>query len=325
MIYIIYLLLAAAVVWCSIKCAKYVDLLDKKTDLSGAFIGGVILAAVTSLPELFTSISALFVLETPRLELILGNILGSNIFNIAALACIVLFTVKGFSKANIMKSHIGTIICTAVLYLLLMFSSFIQSLDFHFLTISVLSVAILLVYAFAVRKMAGDESETDEECDSALTVRQIVLRFILTAVCLVAASIAVTYVTDKIQQQLPWLGATLAGAILLGVATSLPELTSCIALAKRGNFNAAFGNITGSNIFNMFIIVVADILFWNGSVYLFDKQAKVLLIFGLISMLALLAEIILRRAKKKHSRIWYWLLSGVSIVCYILFLVFSLI
>ena len=325
MIYVIYLLLAATVVWCSVKCANYVDLLDKKTNLSGAFIGGVILAAVTSLPELFTSISALFVLKSPRPELILGNILGSNIFNIAALSCIIIFTVKGFLKANIMKSHIGTVICTALLYLMLMFSTFVFNIDFHFLTVSVLSVVILLVYAFSVRKMAGDESETDEDCDSTLTVRQIVLRFLLTAVCLVAASIAVTYVTDRIQQQLPWLGATLAGAVLLGVATSLPELSSCIALAKKGNHNAALGNITGSNIFNMFIIVIADILFWSGSVYLFDRQARILLVFGFISMAALLLQILLKRSRKEHSKVWYILLSSVSVLCYILFLVLSLI
>ena len=50
MIYLIYVLLALAVVGFSIKAADYVDLIDKKTNISGAFIGGVMLAAITSLP-----------------------------------------------------------------------------------------------------------------------------------------------------------------------------------------------------------------------------------------------------------------------------------
>ena len=58
MIYILYLVLAAGVVFSSNLAAKYVDILDKQTRLSGAFIGGVMLSAVTSLPELFTSISS---------------------------------------------------------------------------------------------------------------------------------------------------------------------------------------------------------------------------------------------------------------------------
>lgn len=57
MIYLLYLLVAAGVVLFSVKASEYVDLLDKKTSLSGAFIGGIMLSAVTSLPELFTSIS----------------------------------------------------------------------------------------------------------------------------------------------------------------------------------------------------------------------------------------------------------------------------
>ncbi len=324
MIYLIYLLLACAVIWFSIKCANYVDLLDKKTNLSGAFIGGVLLAAVTSLPELFTSISALFILKQPRPELIVGNMLGSNIFNLAALAVIILFAVSTLIQAKVTKSHIKTILATALLYLVLM-AHFWVGLDYHLLTVSVLSVVIALVYLLTIREMAGDESETDDTCDSTLSVRQIVVRFSLMAVGLVATSVAVTYVTDLIQQKLPWLGATLAGAVLLGVATSLPELTSGIALVKRCNVNAAIGNVVGSNIFNMFIIVIADLLLVKSTVYLLDKQANVMLVFGLISMLAFLAIILLQRRQKAVCRVWYYLLAAVSVICYLLFLVFSLV
>ncbi len=72
LIYVSYLVVASLVVFCSIKCARYVDLLDSKTNISGAFIGGIILAAVTSLPELITSLSSIFIVDNP--ELIIGNI-----------------------------------------------------------------------------------------------------------------------------------------------------------------------------------------------------------------------------------------------------------
>ena len=58
MSYLAFFVLAAAILFLSVKLSEYVDLLDKSTKVSGAFIGGVLLAAVTSLPELFTSISA---------------------------------------------------------------------------------------------------------------------------------------------------------------------------------------------------------------------------------------------------------------------------
>ena len=75
----IYLILAGGLVFLSDKLGNYIDLLDKKTNLSGAFLGGVLLAAVTSLPELFTSVSAA---RKGNDDIAVGNILGSNIFNI---------------------------------------------------------------------------------------------------------------------------------------------------------------------------------------------------------------------------------------------------
>ena len=84
MIIIGYLILAVIVMGFSIQLSNYVDIIDKRTSISGAFIGGVILAAITSLPELFTSISATALLGQP--ELVIGNILGSDIFNTAVLA-----------------------------------------------------------------------------------------------------------------------------------------------------------------------------------------------------------------------------------------------
>ena len=52
----LYVVLAGSIIFLSIKLGNYVDMLDKKTKISGAFIGGILLAAITSLPELFTSI-----------------------------------------------------------------------------------------------------------------------------------------------------------------------------------------------------------------------------------------------------------------------------
>ena len=57
--FVLYFILAGALVFLSNKLGQYIDLLDKKTKVSGAFLGGVLLAAVTSLPELFTSFSSI--------------------------------------------------------------------------------------------------------------------------------------------------------------------------------------------------------------------------------------------------------------------------
>ena len=111
----LYLVVATAVVFLSIKLAKYVDLLDKKTKLSGAIIGGVFLAAVTSIPELFTSISSIFIVPgAESSQMVIGNILGSDLFNSFVLALTFIFTYQHFRKTKVSKGQVSTTITLVI-------------------------------------------------------------------------------------------------------------------------------------------------------------------------------------------------------------------
>ncbi len=320
MLLLIYAILAVAVIFLSIKAANYVDLLDKKTHLSGAFIGGVLLAAVTSLPELFTSISATVFIGNPSLSM--GNILGSNLFNLAVLALLIIITIQGFDKAKLSKSHLYTNICTIGMYLVIALS-LVLPIDIEILTVSLISIIIAILYAAGLKGMADAPAEqAEKEDDNHLTVKQVVLRFILASVALIVTSIMVTYVADRIATTYN-LGSGLVGAVFLGVATSLPELTSCIALVKAKNFNMCVGNIVGSNLFNFVILVIADILYIPSSVYIFtDKGTFSLLVFGLVASLLMAFILLLKTMKKKFNKITpvYVVCCFAIILCYIAFL-----
>lgn len=319
MIYILYLVLAAVVVFVSIKCAEYVDLIDKKTNLSGAFIGGVILAAVTSLPELFTSITAIAVNEP---GLVMGNVLGSNIFNITILAVLVLLFMKRFVESKISTSHQITLACTLVVYAILTVVVTLK-IDKAFFGISFASALILIIYFVSLKFLAGESGESDEQDTSALTIKQIVVRFILAAVVLVGASVAITFVTDIIAEQLN-LNASLAGALFLGVATSLPELSSSVALARRKNFNAMTGNIVGSNMFNYLILTIGDIMYNKGSIYAdaTGKQTDALIIFGFVASV-FTGILLFAKNRSKPKKIIVYCSAGGVVVCYIAFLLMS--
>ena len=318
----LYLVLAAFVVFFSIKLATYVDLIDKKTNLSGAFIGGVILAAVTSLPELFTSISAITIVNQPNM--VLGNILGSNIFNMTILGLLILFFTKKFGKSIVGESHLKTAIFSLVLFAILFFALFLRY-DKTFLGISIYSIIIIIIYVVSVRFMAGDDASEDGEDKSKLTLKQVIILFSIMAVLLVASSIAITYVTDKLASKIN-LGATIAGAIFLGVATSLPELTSCFALAKKGNFNACVGNILGSGVFNFFILAIGDLIYRKGSLYEGEKQTKSLILFGGISIILVVTTLLIKSKQNKETKkvnIIYKLIGLGIISCYVLFIVLA--
>lgn len=316
MIYFSYAIVAAIVVFLSIKVADYVDMIDKTTSLSGAFIGGIMLSAVTSLPELLTTISATAWLGNPGLSL--GNILGSNLFNLTILAVLILLSAKIFNKSIISKSHTVTNILLCFIYgtLLLNLSGLLQ---FEVFSINITSVLIFVFYIFGLKTMASDtddnsNNEVEDEIVVTLSLNQIIFRFILTSIGLVAFSILITYITDIISAKLN-LGAGLAGALFLGIATSLPEVTSCISLVKKKNFNLAVGNILGSNIFNFLVLFIADLLYTKGTIYLFNDMETVnLLIFGAISTPLML---FILNGKNKKSYIY----PSIGImVCYLLFL-----
>lgn len=314
MIYLLYALVAAGVVGLSVKASDYIDLLDKKTSLSGAFLGGIMLSAVTSLPELFTSISATMLIHEP--DMCLGNILGSDLFNLAALAACILIFARSFRGAKLSHSHqvvnILVLCCYGVMIL-----NWLGILHLEIFSINITSVIIVLLYILSIRFLSADNgaAEAEEEQESSpLTVQQIVFRFVAVSVGIIVLSIVLTYTTDGIAERLH-LGEGLAGALFLGVATSLPELSSTVALFRMKNFDIAFGNIVGSNIFNFIIMAVVDILYIRGTVYDFsDPQTVTLLLCGTVA-LAFMA--LLMRSRNRLSR---FACPAAIVLCYATFL-----
>lgn len=317
MIYLGYAVCAFLMAFLAIKASVYVDLLDKKTNLSGAFIGGVMLSAVTSLPELFTSLTSTVWLDEPGL--CLGNIIGSNLLNLTVLAVLMLVFFKAFSKARVASSHTIVAVTLILIYslMILHWLKILQGgLVFNKYSISIITILIAVLYIYCIRNMADDSSEdTEEEAQTNLTVKQIVIRFILVSIGIIAVSILATQFTDKIAQKHN-LGAGLAGALFLGVATSLPELVSTTNLFKLKNYNVAIGNIIGSNIFNFFILCVADVCYFgNKTVYDYSDPKNInLLIFGIIAHLFML---FMFKFKNKATQA---IASLTVIACYIAFL-----
>lgn len=298
---LLYFLSGVGLVFFSVKCADYVDLLDKKTSMSGAFIGGVILAAVTSLPELITSISALTI---GNAGLIVGNVLGSNIFNLCIFGALTALSVKAFANTKIGKAHLATIICTIVADILMVVTMWLDPkvTRIPYIEVNAASLIILVIYFISLRFLSNDDCQNEEEDNCKLTVKQIVTRFILMSVGLVIMSIIVTYFTDKVQEKLN-LSASLAGAIFLGVVTSLPEVTSSIALVRKRNFNAMVGNVVGSNMFNFTIFSVADFIAGETVIYSTksDTASLYMIIFGVLSTVLVAASILLQSKFRNNN------------------------
>lgn len=282
MIYVAYLLIAAAVTVLSIKAADYVDWIDKKTSLSGAFIGGIMLSAVTSLPEVFTSLTSTLLLDEPGL--CIGNILGSDLFNLLVLSVLVIIYNRNFSLAQTSTGHQVVLLTVLAGYCAIVLNM-LGILNFDLFTVNITSILLIICYVISIKYLSGEESDQSEDADEIpLSLKQILIRFVLVSIGIVILSILISHTTDIISDRLN-LGKGLAGALFMGIATSLPELSSTITLFRKKCYDIAVGNIVGSNIFNLIILSLSDLLYSGSGIYDFsDPKTVNLLVFGFIAM-----------------------------------------
>jgi len=194
-----------------------------------------------------------------------------------------------------------------------------------------MSLVIFVIYAVSLWKTPKVEETPEEEkvMESKLTVKQIVILFIIFSILLISASVGVTYLTDWVVQVYNIPGKTFSGALFLGVATSLPELTSTINLSKKKNFDAAFGNIIGSNVFNFLILFIADIFTFIPGKPLYQSEGistLLLIIFGSISVILMIVSLLIKDKISKHikaARVYYTVIGTLYVGMYITFLILS--
>ena len=325
---LIYAVLASLVVFLSIKLSDYVDLLDKKTKVSGALLGGILLAGVTSLPELFTSLTGTLIVGDNKL--VLGNIMGSDFFDIMIFGVVYFLFFMKFTQGKVGKQHYLTCFFTALMLIVVTIAAFIFNKNGWLLGwFNPMSILIIIIYVLSVvfTPKTEEKEEQEEPVESKWSVKQIWILLAIFSVVLIGASIGVTMVTEQIVNGYN-IGHTFGGSLFLGVATSLPEVTATISLCKKKNFNAAYGDILGSCVFNIVILALADaISFRAGPLYTINNDSFMLIIGTMITLALTFVSILFIRSKffknDIKSRVILYSIATLLIASYILYLVFS--
>ena len=324
---LIYAVLASLVVFLSIKLSNYVDLLDKKTKVSGALLGGILLAGVTSLPELFTSLTGTLIVGDNHL--VLGNIMGSDFFDIMIFGVVYFLFFKKFTQGKVGKQHYLTCLFTALMLVAVTIAAFVFNKN-HWLIgwFNPMSLVIIAIYVISIIfTPKTEEKEEHEEVNTKLTVKQIWILLAIFSLVLIGASISVTLVTEQIVEGFK-IDGTFGGSLFLGVATSLPEVTATISLCKKKNFDAAYGDILGSCVFNIIILGIADALsFRAGPLYTVTSESLMLIIGTAFTLLVVFCSILFIKSKyfknNIKSRILLYALGALLVSSYIVYLVLS--
>ncbi|MCJ7432011.1 MAG: hypothetical protein MUO77_00845 [Anaerolineales bacterium] len=267
MIWIEFIVCATAITWSGYILSKYGDIIAEKTGLGRAWIGAILIAGVTSLPELASGVSAVAWLKAPNLAA--GAVLGSCLFNLMLIAFMDLAYQPGRVLANAQDVHILSGGLGVLLLGLVAMGVLIgpRLNGFGVLGISFLSIVIVILYALGGKMIAGLEKERvgqileqgAREMDYAqISARKAYAVFIMGAIAMILLGIWLAFLGDRLSAT-TGLSRSFVGNLFLAVCTSLPEIAASLAAIRLGAIDLAIGDVLGSNLFNVTLLATYDL------------------------------------------------------------------
>lgn len=250
--------------------SRYGDVIAEKTGLSGTWIGFVLLATVTSLPELITGISAVTLARAPNIAL--GDVLGSCVFNLL-LIVLLDFLHRGASiytrvgRGHVLAAGFGIILIGFVGFSLLLAGSGASWAIGHVglyspVIVAVYLVAMRTVFRYERQQVAAFSAEVAERYPQ-ISLPQAVRRYALAAVFVVGVGVALPFLGEAMAAAMGW-HRSFVGTLFIAFATSVPELAVTLAALRLGALDMAIGNLFGSNLFDILIVAVDDLFFLDG-------------------------------------------------------------
>jgi len=313
LVWLKFVLCVAIIVFSGSKLARYGDAIGEKTGLGRIWIGLVLLALITSMPELVTSVSAAALVGIP--DLAFGTVFGSCLFNltIIGLLDILHHSTPVLNKAS--SRHMAwaglEILLVAIAGGSIFSGGRLSGLAVGW--VSIPSIIILIVYLAGVRGMFCFERRHQPVSPQAvplqyenISTRSAWVKFTLAAAAVVGAGIWLSFIGDEIAETTGW-GASFVGSLFLAVTTSMPELVVAIGALRLGAVDMAIADILGANMLDIVIITWADLFYTRGPIFSLVSNAHLTTAAVVIVMsLLVIAGLRFRQRRKTFVVIsWY--------------------
>ena len=235
--------------------------LARNFKLSPMLIGLTIVAFGTSAPEFAVSIQSLIINNG---DMILGNVIGSNILNtfliLGVCALIHSLTVKN----NTVKKELPIALLLTTLFIVLMSDSLFSLGDNSFTRQDgIVLLLFFLVFIYYLISMMRNKIDADQDTPIKYNKFKSSLLTILGVVGIIMGS---RFVVDGASTIAEILGVSqrMISLTIVALGTSLPELATSIAATRKGEYDIAIGNVIGSNIFNIGIVVGLPVALLGG-------------------------------------------------------------
>lgn len=218
-----------------------------KLNIPKIIVGLTVVSFATSAPELMVSVLSAF---NGSSDLAVGNVIGSNIANIALiLAVVLLFSKISLNKSFFQKDYVILLFSTFLFYLLSFYDHNLSSID------GIIFILILIIYVAYLIKSARTDTFDDTSAEFVnVSWVKIILILLLGIIALYFGSELLVSNAIIIAKKLG-VSERVIGVTIVAIGTSLPELVASLVAIKKKENAISFGNIIGSNIFNILCVL----------------------------------------------------------------------
>ncbi len=315
---------AAVILIASQFLARSADTVAEKTGLGRSFVGVVMLATATSLPEMGTGISAIVLVDAP--DLAAGDAFGSNLFNLMIIGLADLYWRNGPVLTAVRFTSIVVAALGVGLIALAVGSIYVHNATSAMSTWYISPVSVLMIVGFLAAMLlvyrhsqggdpSGEAEPAEVEAHAKYADQSLPKAFAIyfaSAAVVVAAAVWLAMTGDELAHEMGW-EASFMGTQFLAISTSLPEIATSFAALRLNAPDLAITNVLGSNVFNMgFVLFVDDLVYSQGVVW--SNVSQVHILTGLIAILmtAVVIVAVLTRPRAKLGGMWT--LEGAGLV-----------
>lgn len=336
-----FLFFAGCIVWSGTRLSDYGGALGERTKIGSGMAGLIFLAAITSLPELVVSLTSVLkesmavVSGMPPVaqsahyragaDLAVGNMLGSNVFNLMIIVVLDAIYRKGALTSALRYPHTQpTIYGLIMLAVFCVAYAFAKWSDFvvPFFSCGALALLLPVSYLVLILREQGHEAPEEEEKANPKLVQMSASRFYvlvaLLSLVIVASGICLSVLGGRMalpaEQGGFGLEESFIGSMFLAISTSLPELVVGISAVRLGFIDMAAANVLGSNMFNLLIVFACDVAFRQGSLLRYASWNHLITTAMIVALTALV--LISLRFKPRHS------VGGLSIISWVMLAVY---
>lgn len=264
------LLGGVAVVIAASRLTRLADRFADERGLGKGFVGLLLLATVTSLPEVVAGAAAGWI---GAVDMAFGAVYGSCSFNIVIIGIMNLFLIgggsvlRGASPTQLLNSSFGIMMMLVSLAAIVAVQRFEgrfaiqQSIEIVF---ACTIVASYLLFMWLSHKHERKTMDTGKLAFVRERKKGLVADMFITALVTIAAAWWLTHTSDVLAEH-PIealgrsLGRTVVGVFFLAIATSLPEIASSVTAIRMNNLDMALGNVFGSNMFNVLVLSITKV------------------------------------------------------------------